>query len=53
MRRIWQRLVEMLVQEVPEELVACEYGCRKTECRSGDWDSCEHRKGYDSRFVDC
>lgn len=46
----WQRflrqLKDKLVQEVPEEICACEYGCRKPDCRNGDWEGCKRRLSY-------
>jgi hypothetical protein len=33
-----------LIPEVPEELAACEFECRKTECLMGDWLKCERRQ---------
>ena len=32
-----------LVQDVPEEIAACEFECRRTECKQGDWETCERR----------
>ena len=32
------------VPEVPEELAACEFDCRKTECLMGHWEQCERRQ---------
>jgi len=46
LQRLWQRLKDRLVQEVPDEVGACEYGCRKPDCRNGDWDSCQRRISY-------
>ena len=45
-QRLWQQLKKRLVQEVPEEVCACEYDCRKPECRNGDWESCQRRLTY-------
>ncbi|MGB7934382.1 MAG: hypothetical protein WCH04_19580 [Gammaproteobacteria bacterium] len=33
-----------LAPEVPEEMAACEFECRKTDCLMGDWLKCERRK---------
>ena len=32
-----------LVEDVPDELARCEFGCRKLECRMGEWESCKRR----------
>jgi len=37
------RLLKNPVSEVPEEIAVCEFDCSETECRSGDWQSCERR----------
>ncbi len=42
-RRTWARLKRNLVQEVPEELAVCEFGCRKTECTMAQWATCRYR----------
>ena len=36
-------LKDQLVEEVPDELARCEFGCRRSECRMGEWASCERR----------
>jgi hypothetical protein len=36
----WLRL---LVEEVPDEVAACEFECSRTQCRQGDWQHCERR----------
>ena len=41
--RLRQWFKTRLIQEVPEEIAACEFECRKTECREGDWETCEKR----------
>ena len=30
--------------EVPQEIAACEFDCRKTECLMGHWEQCERRR---------
>lgn len=32
-----------ILQEVPEEIAACEFACRKGRCLTGEWRSCERR----------
>lgn len=34
---------EQIVEDVPDELARCEFGCRKSECRMGEWATCERR----------
>jgi hypothetical protein len=41
--RIWQRLRNSLVQEVPEEDAVCEFECHKLKCPYGEWATCERR----------
>jgi hypothetical protein len=45
--RLWRQLTAMIVQEVPDELAACEFCCREPDCRMGDWENCERRKAYE------
>jgi len=37
------RLLQMLIQEVPEELSVCEYDCPKTNCTGRNWAECKLR----------
>ena len=37
------RLLNNLIQEVPEELSVCEFDCPYTECTVKDWVECELR----------
>ena len=41
--RIGDWLKHQLVEEVPDELSRCEFGCRRLECRMGEWETCERR----------
>jgi len=41
---VFQRWLSKLIPEVPEEISACEFDCRKRECRMGDWSQCERRR---------
>lgn len=43
LRRIWRRLCNSLIQDVPPELAACEFSCRKLHCGTSEWATCEHR----------
>jgi len=38
------RWLATLISEVPEEISACEFDCRKRECRMGDWSQCVRRQ---------
>ncbi len=48
MRWIWhlRRWLRSLVQEVPDSLAVCEFGCRETECCQGYWETCDRRRSY-------
>jgi hypothetical protein len=37
------RLLKMLVQDVPEELSVCEFDCPRIHCYVSDWTACELR----------
>ena len=43
LRRLWRWIKTRLIQDVPEDIAACEFDCRRTECRQGDWKTCENR----------
>jgi hypothetical protein len=32
-----------LIQNVPEEIAACEFECRRTDCLQGEWETCPNR----------
>ncbi len=44
---LWARLSgwikDQLVGEVPLELAACEFECKRDQCLEGEWVSCQHR----------
>jgi hypothetical protein len=42
-RRLWQRIKNRIVQEVPEESAVCEFDCPKDQCTVGEWKACERR----------
>ena len=42
-RKARRWLEERLVEEVPDDLALCEFGCRKPECRMGEWANCARR----------
>ena len=37
--RLWQWVKDQIVCEVPEDLVLCEYDCRKKQCTVGEWET--------------
>jgi len=41
--RLWQRFMGQIIQDVPEDVQACEFECRKLQCAMGDWEKCEMR----------
>lgn len=41
--RLRQWIRTRLIQDVPEDTAACEFDCRKFECRQGEWEQCERR----------
>ena len=36
-------LGDQLIEDVPDSLALCEFGCRKQQCRMGEWEQCERR----------
>jgi hypothetical protein len=38
----WLR--RQIVQPVPPDIAMCEFGCRKPQCRTGEWEACERRR---------
>ena len=43
-------LEDQIVEEVPDGVALCEFGCRKLQCRMGEWEHCERRlKDLESR----
>ena len=43
LRRMWRRLSNELVQNVPEAIAVCEFDCRKEQCTGKEWATCERR----------
>jgi len=41
-----------LIAEVPEEISAINFDCRKRECRMGDWSQCARRQQAMSGTVE-
>jgi hypothetical protein len=42
-RRVRSFLLNHLIQDVPEVDALCEFDCRKLQCTSEEWASCERR----------
>jgi hypothetical protein len=42
-RRLRRWIKGRWIQDVPEDIAACEFECRRLECRQGDWETCENR----------
>lgn len=43
LRRLLERTARTAVDDPPATLSACEFECRKLDCREGEWESCPHR----------
>ncbi|MCU0804567.1 MAG: hypothetical protein MUF79_05705 [Burkholderiales bacterium] len=43
LRRLLERGARGAVDDPPAEISACEFECRKLECREGEWETCAHR----------
>ncbi len=41
--RLWRRLNDQIVGDVPEEIALCEYDCRKQQCTTDEWATCDRR----------
>lgn len=42
-RRLRRWFKSRWIQDVPEDIAACEFECRRLECRQGEWETCENR----------
>jgi len=49
--RLWRRLVEEVIGEVPRGDELCEFDCAKTQCRMGEWATCKRRLAQASRDL--
>lgn len=47
--RFWPWLKGAIATEVPPDLAACEWECRKPQCLHGDWVTCERRLAASER----
>jgi hypothetical protein len=43
LHRVWRNLSNHIVQDVPERVALCEFDCRKPQCTTQEWASCERR----------
>jgi len=43
MKTVWKWFVNQIVQDVPEEIMVCEYDCRKGHCTVASAEWCEKR----------
>ncbi|RYD65518.1 MAG: hypothetical protein EOP83_07210 [Verrucomicrobiaceae bacterium] len=41
--RLRERLIQAIVQPVPDGLALCEFECSKTECSAEEWKYCKRR----------
>ena len=42
-RKAKRWLKDRIVEDVPDSLAWCEFGCRKQQCRMGEWEGCKRR----------
>jgi hypothetical protein len=42
--RAWRWISNQVVQDVPEEIMVCEYDCRKAQCTMAEAERCEKRQ---------
>ena len=38
-----EKLKAYITAEVPDDMAACEFDCRKLECESKEWETCPRR----------
>jgi hypothetical protein len=41
-----------IIQDVPDEMAACEFDCKVTECTYGNWKHCKNRLLYAKKSGD-
>ena len=41
--RLWGAIENVVVQDIPDDVALCEFGCRKGECSHEEWASCSRR----------
>jgi hypothetical protein len=47
--RLWRRLKNEEIQDVPKEKAVCEFDGRKERCLFGDWSACQWRFAHEAR----
>lgn len=47
-----EKLRRWIIEDMPDELAACECECRRLSCRYGDWETCERRLGSQRRLME-
>src|SRR5512139_2205422 len=52
LRRLLERAARGTVEDAPKEIAACEFECRKLDCRHGEWDTCPLRLNRMARDED-
>jgi hypothetical protein len=48
--RVKRWLINQVIQDVPEDVALCEFDCRKSQCRMGEWENCERRQRSQRAF---
>ncbi len=41
--RLHERLIQAIVQPVPDSLALCEFECSKSQCSAEEWQHCKRR----------
>jgi len=41
--RLWRWIKDHVFQDVPKSIAVCEFDCRKGQCTTGEWNTCENR----------
>lgn len=41
--RLWHWITDQIIQDVRMDSALCEFDCRKRQCLSGEWETCERR----------
>ena len=43
--RMHRWITDQIIEDIPCEIAVCEFDCRKTQCSSAEWETCERRTG--------
>ncbi|MGF1497901.1 MAG: hypothetical protein ACFB8W_13920 [Elainellaceae cyanobacterium] len=49
-RSLFQRLKGWFVADVPADVAACEFECRKLDCTEQEWQDCQRRQTTEQRL---